>query len=392
MKDILWLIEYISKKNNINCPEIAYSEYLLTTNTHVSFYHYYILNDVIYNSAQREILEKCYFKSKKIINAFKRFFYLIKIKKAINSDIQHDLYFNELSTYPNNQKLQLYISHENTLYNFRISNLISLWVDSLKKNDGLFIKPIELRNPYTNVDFQKHNLYNIYFAIKNSTFNMNSLILAFFNCRFQLSLFVYKNFPFLKEYAISSFIKHGTVSELYEEIHNMLTEFECDIDYLTLPDTISYRRKTFFVHELISCLRYYLIHAFSCNPLLKRDARKSCKEKLLEYVKNNDLSSFIRRRPPEEPLLPPQIFTNNYIPVSLTDYSNISIPRINELQNNNSSDVEVESIESDDDDALNALLQTENPFAPNTTLPRTPTTNNNASTINANPFQLRLFR
>ena len=133
MKDILWLIEYISKKNNINCPEIAYSEYLLTTNTHVSFYHYYILNDVIYNSAQREILEKCYFKSKKIINALKRFFYLIKIKKAINSDIQHDLYFNELSTYPNNQKLQLYISHENTLYNFRISNLISLWVDSLKK-------------------------------------------------------------------------------------------------------------------------------------------------------------------------------------------------------------------------------------------------------------------
>ena len=115
---------------------------------------------------------------------------------------------------------------------------------------------------------------------------MDPLILAFFKCNFELSIFIYKHFPILKEFAISSFIKHGSISELYEEIHNMLTEFETDIDYLTLPDTISYRRKTHFVNELIICLRYYLIY-LSCNPLL-RDARKSCKEKLLEYVKNND--------------------------------------------------------------------------------------------------------
>ena len=161
----------------------------------------------------------------------------------------------------------------------------------------------------------------------------------------------------------------------------MLTEFETDIDYLTLPDTISYRRKTHFVNELIMCLRYYLIHAFSCNPLLKRDARKS-KEKLLEYIKNNDLSSFIRRRPPEEPLLPPQIFTNNYIPVSLTD--NTPVPHINEppveLENN---DIEVESIESDsDNELLQQLLQRPNPFVVTVSLPRTPPNNNTNNTHN----------
>ena len=84
------------------------------------------------------------------------------------------------------------------------------------------------------------------------------------------------------------------VAPLLLEPDNVV-EFESDIDYLTLPDTISYRRKRHFVNELIICLRYYLIHAFSCNPLLKRDARKSCKEKLLEYVKNNDLSSFYKK-------------------------------------------------------------------------------------------------
>ena len=105
---------------------------------------------------------------------------------------------------------------------------------------------------------------------------------------------------------------------------------------------------------------------------------------------------FIRRRPPEEPLLPPQIFTNNYIPVSLTDFSNIPVPHISEppveVEN---TDIEVESIESDsDNEVLQRLLQRTDPFVPSVTLPRTPPNNNNNNnrTAQGNPFQLRLFR
>jgi len=383
MKDILWLMNYIAKKSNGIYPDLSCYKYILRTNSHVSFYKHYIINYVIYNEEERIQADKLYFKSKMILRTFKTFFYKRKLKKAIDSDLKHDLYFNDLSDFPENQKITLYISHENTLYNFRISNLIASWVDSLKKTDGLFIKPIKLKNPYTNVPFQRYNLYNIYFGIKNSPFNMNSMILAFFKCNFFISKFIYINFPVLKENAITCFIKSGSIRELYEEIHNMLTEFETEVDYLTLPDAISYSRKAFFVNELLECLRYYLLQAFSCNPLLKRDARKSCKEKLNEYIKNNDISSFIRIRPPPEPIMPPQIFQNSYIPISFNNYTDPPI-----ILEPDDASFDIESIDSADE-IIDSILQSDNPFSPTITLPRTPT--NDHPTSNNSPFSLTLF-
>ena len=75
-------------------------------------------------------------------------------------DSNTDLYFNPLNKYPKNQLVKLIIN--NTIYNFRISNLINMWLDSLTKQENLFCKPIELKNPYTNLPFNKHNLYNIF--------------------------------------------------------------------------------------------------------------------------------------------------------------------------------------------------------------------------------------
>jgi hypothetical protein len=399
MKDILWLMNYIGHQIN-NFPDYSlYSNYISTS--HVSFYKHYILNQVIYNYEEQIILENMYFKSKKISNAIKKFCYHINIKKAIDSQLKQDLYFNELSSYPKNQKITLYIERENTTYNFRISNLISSWLDCLNKNEGLFIKPTKLKNPYTNIPFKKYNLYNIYFAIKNTSFNMEPIILAFFKSDFIITSFIYNNFPVLKDNAISCFIKHGSITELYEETHNMLTEFEHDIDYIILPHTATYRRKNFFVNELLDCLRYYCLHAFSCNPLLKRDAQKKCKEKLIDYFKNNDTTSFIRRRRERQQLLPPQILLpDTYTPVSLNDLiSNISpttpptiyfdeedLDVVSEIDDNST---EVQSIDSTEN-YINELILSDNPFAPIPLIPRTPTSNR-ITTPNT-PFEMRLFR
>ncbi|RZD40645.1 MAG: hypothetical protein CXT73_06345, partial [Methanobacteriota archaeon] len=339
-------------------------------------------------------------------NAFKTFFYFIKLKKAINSGLEHDLYFTKLSCFPENQKITLYISQENTLYNFRISNLISAWLDCLKKTDGLFVKPIELKNPYTNIPFKIYNLYNIYFAIKNSTFNMDPVILSFFSSDFEIPRFTYRNFPILKENAISYFIKHGSISELYEETHNMLTEFEVDVDYIVLPQTVSYRRKSFFVNELLDCLRYYCLHAFSCNPLLKRDAKKKCKEKLIDYFKNNDNTSFIRRRPENQPLLPPHILMeNNYTPIDLNNLTSRLSSRphvyydeaeevnetefVSEIHDDNS--IDGPSIEDDDEFIETLLHHLDDPFVATLQIPRTPP-NNNQDISSSSPFQMNLFR
>ena len=51
-----------------------------------------------------------------------------------------------------------------------------MWVKALKHSDGLFPQPIYLKNPYTSNIFKIHNLYNIYFALFNSSFHIHPLI------------------------------------------------------------------------------------------------------------------------------------------------------------------------------------------------------------------------
>ena len=95
MKDILWLMNYIAKKSNGIYPDLSCYKYILRTNSHVSFYKHYIINYVIYNEEERIQADKLYFKSKMILRTFKTFFYKRKLKKAIDSDLKHDLYFND---------------------------------------------------------------------------------------------------------------------------------------------------------------------------------------------------------------------------------------------------------------------------------------------------------
>ena len=279
-QSLLWIIKYLSKKSNIFLPDTI-NDYFINNNhnnnhnndiTDISFYYHYIISEA-FKRHHNEMIT-LYIESKKIKNAFKKFFYLCKIKKASHVT-DTDLYLNPLTDFPDNQRVSLFI--DNAIYDFRISNIINLWNDCLTKNDGLFVKPIELKNPYTNIPFKKYNLYNLFFSILNSKFIMNSIILSFFKTHFDIDTFIYINFPLLKDIAITNFIKYSTTRELYDEIHNMLVEFEKDINYYYLPSSISNVRKKFYVKELSCILHYYCISKFSCNPLKKNVVMKDVK-------------------------------------------------------------------------------------------------------------------
>ena len=129
---------YIDSSNNI---------------TDISFYFHYVISDAFKNESENMI--KLYIKAKKIKNSFNKFFYLYKIKNA-NHVTDQDLYLNPLTNFPNNQKVSILINK--SIYDFRIANIINLWNDCLTKNDGLYVKPIELKNPFTKLPFKKYNL------------------------------------------------------------------------------------------------------------------------------------------------------------------------------------------------------------------------------------------
>ena len=408
-KSLLWIINYLTKKDDIYLPDTISNYFIDSSNniTDISFYFHYVTSDVFKNESADMI--KLYIKAKKIKNSFNKFFYLYKIKNA-NHVTDQDLYLNPLINFPNNQKVSILINK--SIYDFRIANIINLWNDCLTKNDGLFVKPIELKNPFTNLPFEKYNLYNIFFSILHSNFIMNSLILSFFKMEFNLDLFLYINFPLLKEISIQNFIKFGHISELYDEINNMLVEYEKDIGYYYLPQSISYTRKKFYVRELSSSgiLHYYLIHKFSCNPLKKKQGYDRCKKLLKEYFDNSSNTAFYIRG----------ININQY-----TNPTNIPIPRIivpqdeleplqpnppsespppppnQDIDNENiefemeiieeSEELEVQSVSSEDSELTDITFNID-PFLNTFSLPRTPPNFNYSRSARQSPFQMNMFR
>lgn len=405
IQPLLWIIKFISKQSNIFLPDTI-NDYFIESNSgilisDISFYFHYIISDA-FKDKQNDMIS-LYIKAKKIKNAFNRFFYLRKVYKA-NHVTTEDLYLNPLNNFPKDQKVSLLI--DNTVYDFRIANIINLWNDCLTKNDGLFVKPIELKNPFTNIPFKKYNLYNLFLSILHSKFIMNSMILSFFKIDFDMDTFIYINFPLLKDLSIANFIKNGLTHELYDEINNMLVEYEKEINYYYLPTSITNVRKKFYIKELSFILHYHCLSKFSCNPLKKKCAYERCKRLLKEYFENSSNSSFyIKGINPDnytssDILLPPNvILTENEIepppappitPQNNDNFNNIIFETQQELEIES-----ISSMDSDDDlSDINYVPQINNPFQSTFTLPRTPPNLNlpTTNTQNTSPFRISLFR
>ena len=256
----------------------------------IELYKYYIqnihINNTFYQNSNHII--DIYNKSKFVKNSFKKlvFFWRFK-KKFIKFDNQVDLYFNPLSNLK--PYLKITILQNNTIYYFRISDLINLWVDSLSKSENLFCIPAQLKNPYTNIVFKKHNLYNIFFAIYFSSYNVPEIIYRFFKTDLIIDLYMLTYYPIIKEYAIDTYFENSTIAEQYDQISNMINTMNNEItdNFFYIPDNPSFNRKKFFVRELRFILKYYLRGTYSCNPLRKKVSFDRCICLIKLYNKNN---------------------------------------------------------------------------------------------------------
>jgi len=346
-------------------------------------------------------------------NTFTKILYKKKIKKLINA-IETDLYFNQLSSYPPYQTISL-VCHENVIYQFRLSDLINMWLKSLNHSENLFCKPHILKNPYTNLPFCPTNLYNIYIGIQNSKYHIPHLIHLFIQNYCNIDKFMVNAYTILKDTAIDNYIKNGHTIELMESVNNMMHEFKKTVDYIYFPENLSYIRKKRVVKLLKYILKNYIYGTFGCNPLKKREAYSTTKTDLKSFFENNPFDNYtlqhIPRLPAMPPPPPPQARRNRrssifdptvtpsiafslppppfnpddpHVPITIqeiTSYINETDARMNE--NNNRQIVRPYTLQ------LNA-------FRPTRELPRTPennTNNNNTArdSTNIRPFSLRLF-
>ena len=133
------------------------------------------------------------------------------------------------------QILLITILEKNVIYKFRISDLINIINKSLSHSLDFFADPQTIKNPYTNLPFSICNLYNIYFKIKNSNYNLPILFHQFFVSNFEIVHFKNNNESLIRDKTIHYFLNKSTLNEKYIYIlkmfytHYKSVLFEIDI-------------------------------------------------------------------------------------------------------------------------------------------------------------------
>tara|TARA_B100001093_G_scaffold517895_1_gene600860 strand:- start:4363 stop:5700 length:1338 start_codon:yes stop_codon:yes gene_type:complete len=255
--------------------------------TDLAFYKLYVCDNTSNDIVNIISIELIYIRLKRIKNILNRFIYNYKIKKSIKY-LEKDLFFNDLNDYRKKHIVKIY--QNKTLYSFRINDIINIWRDCLIKSENLFNTPIELKNPYTNIIFKKHNLYNIFISILNSGYIIPSLLQSLFYCNFRLHKFSYENYEKLKDIAIESFMMEGAIYEKMEHINNMLHENKRIVRYVRVSDALNYRDRKQVTIDLHKLLRLYLISEYSCHPIKKTNSALSLKKELKLHFEKIDNS------------------------------------------------------------------------------------------------------
>ena len=422
------VVYYLKKIYNKNQELIPIRIFLNTRNSDIMMYYKNVINngDTI-NDISNNLLNN-YIKAKKTKNALTRFIYLYKIKKAKQS-VKYDLFFNTLDIIKPYQKIELFLN--DTIYYFRLSDIINIWVGCLTKCENMFCTPIKIKNPYTNIEFNNCSLHNIYQSLLCSKFQIPIWITLFFQSDFDLTKFSYDNYPALKELAIEDFMKNGSIFEKYENISNMMHEYRVYLNYTVLQPPITFVEKRKIVKYLTPYLKNYLFGEYSCHPLKRKRCKNKAKRGLKTYFNNNNDIQTYRQLPlgllspslnewsgearlsrritqilnqsssenmPPPP--PPPIIETSTVQLNATEINseptetieapsppllelqqNRAVPRIGNHRNGSLFNLN-----------LNRTNTTTDPFTPSFTLNRTPRRNESNSTrTNTNNFNMRMF-
>jgi len=192
----------------------------LDTKTKYQFLSTTLSNNFLTNNQKEEFLywfgqtQRAYF-------ALARFANLIRYKKA-KCVVDFDMGLNEISK---NTKGIICIYENNYTYLFKIHDLIHIFNTALTNSDMFFSNTLMVKNPFSNVPFNKSTLYNIYFFIRFNTLIIPILIHNYFLLHFNLKKFESNFEHLIREKEIHRYINTSSTETLFPIIVTMLHQF-----------------------------------------------------------------------------------------------------------------------------------------------------------------------
>ena len=339
-KEIVWkrLKELRQSNNDISAANqklfALYPMFFFTTGDKFKSKLKAFKNNIIDNNYigdfQRKLFIDIFCKSQRVYRALCFFVNLYKFKKTPKFDNDLDIRLNNLSLFPKNQKI--FLKQNNKIYEFRLSDLLNIWINSIEKHIGFFPDPSYPQNPYNRIKFTKIHLYNIYFGLINTNFLVPTLIHNFFRNDFNIESFKYSCYPQLKELSLDNNFKIMNTYTKFLEIVGMLESRRSSIGFTFINNECTDEKKIEIVEELSKYLFMHFKATESCNPIKQKFYNDSCNNGLKEFFKErplfgrggilaprvNTTSSFYRR----STTLPPlrlQNYTSNRLTRNLVE-------------------------------------------------------------------------
>ena len=194
--------------------------------------------------------------------------------------IQTDLYMNELD--PKNPRT-FQLVHPNGIYLFSLQNLARIIVDAITHQSGMFVEPLTIKNPYTNGLLSKCDLVNIYLSLRNHHIRIPEMLEKFFRCEFNAFEFRRKHETELRDIAIDQYAKTASVSELAQDVDDMLRMHKMTKNIKIAP---GFPQKI-LVETMRPFLSIYLLERYSFSSMTRKYSTKQLDTMLKQFAEKN---------------------------------------------------------------------------------------------------------
>ena len=202
--------------------------------------------------------------AQKAVLGFSKLSQIVKMRKCRHYESECDLCLEPLSTL--NPKFIVPIIQRNTLYKFRVHDLIRLIQNGLVYAPELFSEPQLAKNPYTNLPFSVTELYNIYFHILKANMKVPILFKIYFLSNFDMTTLLDKYESVLRDESIKCNLKEMDNYDKYDEIMDMVDKYKRVMSSICIHTDFSQDKVVErFDHTLI----HFMYSKYSYNPAFK---------------------------------------------------------------------------------------------------------------------------
>ena len=261
----------------------------------ISTFNDNIMKNIFLIDSVKDNIAEIFFKSTRVNFILQRFIRRFKHRKLTIHDMNMDLCMNPLEELKDKHKLTLV--ENRTIYNFRLTDLLNIIKRALSNYDDIcIVNPLSVKNPYTNLEFSKSNLYNIFFKTTESGLLPPVLFYKFFLCEFDIAQFAMENDTYLMNLAITDYVKETSNYEIYQEILSMLESYKRSlIKSVDLYKFIEKKTPQEVVDLCREMLRLHYITKLSNSALSRTTSYRKLRILLINFEKEYKEHRVVRR-------------------------------------------------------------------------------------------------